>query len=92
MIDEIVKAYRLDQKMTLRDFAAALSIDGQTISYEAIRKWENGRFKPNYYFLVALSMKTTDWRRDFAFDCLSAIEPDNFVPVSDIGRSAIRGD
>ena len=92
MIGEIVKKYRASQQMTLRDFAEALSIDSQTVSYETIRNWEEGKYQPRYHFFIALMMCTKDWRRDFAIDCLSFIKPDIYKPITEIGRSAIQGE
>ena len=81
----IVKEYRQKQQLSLRDFAAALS-DGQAgdgISYQSIRNWETGVYTPSIDLFMALAMKTGDWRRDFAFDCLAALRPDIYAPAED---------
>lgn len=80
-VSEIVKKYRQEQKMSLREFAAALNkplaiLDGDGPSYQAVYSWENGDYEPKIMTLNLIALHTNDWRRDFAFECLATLRPD----------------
>lgn len=87
-LSEVVRAYRDEQGLSLRDFAAQLSAElpQDGISYQSVRNWETGEHAPNYHLLVTLMMHSGGWQRDFAFDCLAAINPEYYKPAGRIGR------
>ena len=70
---ETVKKYRIDQKLALRDFGNLLGVTHTTIA-----NWESGSTVAGKYHLLALAMRYSDWRRDFALDCIQAIDPSYF--------------
>jgi len=92
-IQKIVSVYRKQKCSSLRDFARDLS-DGlnkeDQVTYETIRNWERGEYKPNFGLLMTLVMKTRDWRMDFAFDILAAMRPEIYEPMTQIGRDALK--
>ena len=79
-ISRITRNYRKSQKLTLDCFGAALveELPEYSFSRQAINQWESGRTKPDFKFLVKATFKYQDWRRDWAYECLSQISPDVF--------------
>ncbi len=76
-ISDIVKKYKKQQGLNLRTFAEAISdASGDSYSRQAIHQWEHGVTKPNKFALVKIVMKATDWRLDFATDCLAVLDPE----------------
>lgn len=95
-IQYIVKKYRQQRGLSLRRFAEALQGDttlsadlGMEISHQTIKNWEDGNHKPQFSFLMMLAMTARDWRGDFAFDCLAALRPAVYEPMTNIGSDAI---
>ncbi|MGI6739862.1 MAG: helix-turn-helix domain-containing protein [Brevefilum sp.] len=95
-IQYIVKKYRQQRGLSLRRFAEALQGDttlsadlGMEISHQTIKNWEDGNHKPQFSFLMMLAMTARDWRGDFAFDCLAALRPQFYEPMTKIGSDAI---
>ena len=90
-LSEVVRTYRKEQGLSLRDFAAQLSTDifRDSISYQSIHNWETGTHVPNFQMLIGLAMHSNGWQRDFAFDCLAAINPEYYKPASRIGREIL---
>ncbi len=91
-IQKVVSSYRKQSGLSLRNFAQELSAglkEEDRITYETIRNWERGIYNPNFGLLMTLVMTTRDWRSDFAFDCLSAIRPEIYPPVTSIGEEAL---
>jgi transcriptional regulator with XRE-family HTH domain len=90
-IQKIVSSYRKQRNLSLREFARELS-EGlnkeEQVTYETIRNWERGEYKPNFPLLMTLVMKTRDWRMDFGFDILSAMRPEFYEPMTQIGWDA----
>jgi hypothetical protein len=89
-IQYIIREYRTQRFLSLRGFAEALS--GGTngdISHQAIKNWEDGVHEPDFQFLVTMALTNRDWRGDFAFDCLAAMRPEFYEPMTNIGREAI---
>ena len=78
-IPEIVSKYRGEK--SLREFAAELS-NGMPIpiTHQTIKNWEDGLWKPSYYFILRISEQNIDWRRDFAFDILEVLKPEPYIP------------
>lgn len=79
-IPEIIKSYRDKAQLNQTQFASALTeeIPGELVKQQ-ISFWENGVQKPNYYFLVILTLKYHDWRRDMALECLRVLRPDLYT-------------
>jgi transcriptional regulator with XRE-family HTH domain len=91
-IQKIVSEYRKQRGLSLHDFAQELSEDlkpQEHVTYETIRNWENGIYQPNFQLLMTLALTVRDWRGDFAFDCLAAMKPDIYEPMTSIGKEAI---
>ncbi|HNB52072.1 MAG TPA: hypothetical protein PK530_09025 [Anaerolineales bacterium] len=89
----IVRTYRASNALTLEKMASALrenlvGTQFENLSRQAIGLWEKGT-QPMPIFLLRVSRSYTDWRRNFALDCLAAIEPETFTPVGDIGREIL---
>jgi transcriptional regulator with XRE-family HTH domain len=94
-VQYIVRVYRKQKGLSLRDFAQELSEglkNEEQVTYETIRNWERGEYKPNFSLLMTLAMTVRDWRGDFAFDILAAMKPDIYEPMTSIGRDAISKD
>ncbi len=88
LFSQIVRAYRTQQGLSLRTFAHILSnsTNGNSISHETIRNWESGTHIPVYYTLLPMALLFGDWRRDFAFDALAALQPQLYTPMGEIGK------
>lgn len=88
LFSQIVSEYRSRQRMSLRVFAKKLSsnIGGKTISHETVRNWERASQLPTYHVFLPIALMCGDWRRDFAFDALAALNPSLFTPIGDIGK------
>ena len=90
IILEYRKALGTRKKMTFRSFAGELSgvleKYGKSISYQSIKNWEDMRYLPDEFMLLEIRRGSKDWRFDFAGDLLAALRPDEYAPVSDIGR------
>ncbi len=88
LFSQIVRAYRTQQGFSLRTFAHVLSssTSGKGISHETIRNWEKGTHIPAYHTLLPLALLFGDWRRDFAFDALAALQPQLYTPMGEIGK------
>ena len=85
---EIVKAYRSSQGLSLRDFAVELSagLPNDGVTYQSIHNWEIGEHGPKHQIMVILALHSSGWRRDFGFDCLAALQPEDYQPIGPIGR------
>jgi transcriptional regulator with XRE-family HTH domain len=91
-IQYIVKKYRQQRGLSLRRFAEALQGDSTldfAISHQSIANWEKGTNEPQFSFLVGMALTARDWRGDFAFDCLAALRPQFYEPMTKIGSDAI---
>lgn len=91
-IQYIVKKYRQQRGLSLRRFAEAVTSDlnlGMDISHQTIKNWEDGTHQPQFSFLMNLAMTARDWRMGFAFDCLAALRPAVYEPMTSIGCEAI---
>ncbi len=96
-VADIVFAYRQilgepGRPQSLRDFSASLSAAleplGGTVSHQTVKNWEDRANLPKLTLLRQLMLYASDWRRDFAADMLSAMDPERFDPVTEIGRRA----
>jgi transcriptional regulator with XRE-family HTH domain len=91
-VRKIVSEYRKQRGESLRDFAKALTDglkEGDQVSYQTIKNWEDGIHQPKFDFLLTLVMTLRDWRSDFAFDVLSAMKPEIYPPATSIGENAV---
>ena len=91
-IQQIVSTYRKQRGLSLRDFARELSEglkEEDSVTYETIRNWERGEYRPNFGLLMTLVMTARDWRMNFAFDVLAAMRPEIYEPMTKIGRDAL---
>ena len=79
-IQQIVSTYRRKRNLPLRDFAAAIGV-----SHQSVANWEAGAHTPHPGVLLPLALRCGDWRREFAFDCLAAIQPEVYAPAGEIG-------
>lgn len=73
----LVRDTRLARKLTLAKFGEAIGVTRQAVNH-----WESGRTNPDVAFLLLTAAKFSDWRRDWALDCLHTIRPDTFAPVN----------
>lgn len=95
----IVQQYRLlagDQKKlaTLREFANALSEAlqpmGRRVSYQSIKNWQDRMYLPDTLMMMRLAQAARhDWRGEFAADILAAMHPQDYEPLTEIGRRAL---
>src|SRR4030042_2872160 len=78
-ISLIVARYRGEK--SLREFAGDLSSKMvEPISYQTIKNWEDGTYKPAYYLILAIALHNDDWRRQFALDILAVLKPELYSP------------
>jgi len=88
---EIVKRYRMNQQLSLRKFAAQLGEELKNgVSHQTIKDWEDGEYAGHVYFFLAVAMRYKDWRRDFAFECLSVIYPEFDQYAGDNGLEILK--
>lgn len=97
-VADIVFAYRQLQgapgrPYSLREFAASLSAAlgplRDSISHQAIKNWEDRHNLPQRGVIHSLHQVGKGWVRDFAADLLAALYPDEYAPVTEIGRRAL---
>ncbi|HEY4718811.1 MAG TPA: hypothetical protein VIH14_07335 [Anaerolineales bacterium] len=98
-VAQIVREYRIltgtsQRESTLRAFAGSLSEAlqplGRQISYQSIKNWEDGRYLPDAFCMLRLAQAASvDWRGDFAGDILAALFPENYQPLTEIGKRAV---
>jgi len=79
---------------TLREFAQALNEVlrpiGRSISYQSIKNWQDRLYLPDTLLMMRLaSVARFDWRGEFAADILAAMHPEEYEPMTEIGRKAL---
>ncbi|HRN50191.1 MAG TPA: hypothetical protein PLC52_04730 [Anaerolineales bacterium] len=79
---------------TLREFAQALSQAlkpiGRSVSYQSIKNWQDRLYLPDTLLMMRLAtVARYDWRGEFAADILAAMHPDEYAPLTEIGRKAL---
>lgn len=74
---------RKRQGLTYRAFADLITerMVNISISHPTIINWEKGCTEPSTDFLLICLVMHTDWRRQFAIDCLCAKLPEVFERV-----------
>lgn len=95
----IVQQYRIlagtsYKPATLREFAQALSEAlqpvGRSVSYQSIKNWQDRMFLPDTLLMMRLAkVARYDWRGEFAADILAAMYPEEYEPLTEIGRRAL---
>lgn len=90
-ISIVVSEYRKQRELSLRAFADEISngLPQDGVTYQSVSNWENGVHSPSFQLLVLMAMRFTDWRHDFAADCLAVINPEYYEPATIIGRRAL---
>lgn len=93
-VHRIIREYRESRSLSLREFSKELvaGLPDETLSHQAVTYWENGAQSPSFSLLVVLALKTTDWRREFAVDCMAALKPATFQPAGEIGKRILQVD
>jgi hypothetical protein len=78
-IKDIMAAY-LVEGMTHEKFANALneSLRNTGVTRTAITNWSNDRAEPNTDFLLICMTAYSDWRREWALECLKVKLPEIF--------------
>lgn len=79
---------------TLREFAQVLSQAlkpiGRSVSYQSIKNWQDRLYLPDTLLMMRLAtVARYDWRGEFAADILAAMHPDEYAPLTEIGRKAL---
>ncbi|QYK51793.1 MAG: hypothetical protein KF701_04680 [Anaerolineales bacterium] len=95
----IVQQYRIlagnqRKPATLREFARALSQAlqpiGRRVSYQSIKNWQDRLYLPDTLMMMRLAQVARhDWRGEFAADILAAMHPQDYAPLTEIGRWAL---
>lgn len=79
-ISDVMEAYMDKVGLNQEDFASALtsSLVNINISRVSVTNWCNSISAPNTDFLLVCLAAYTDWRRNWAWDCLRAKLPEVF--------------
>ena len=72
-VKEIVRSHRARQKLSLAQFGRVIGVTRQ-----AIYNWEQGLNRPDPMLLIELTIRHSDWRADFARECLINLKPELF--------------
>lgn len=83
-LKDYVKDVRVEQRMSMREFAEALTecVKG-SVSHASVNEWEKGRYEPGTTFLLQVLVAYSDWRRVFAQNALKLVLPEVFVDQAD---------
>jgi len=81
----VTAAYRKQQGMPYRAFADALNahLVNTSVTHATVQNWEKGCTDPSTDFLLTCLVVYTDWRADWAVECLCAKMPEVFAPAID---------
>ena len=83
-LSEVVSGTRLEQRMSMREFAEALTECVKVpVSHASVNEWEKGRYEPATDFLLQVLVAYSDWRREFARGALVAKLPEVFIDQMD---------
>ena len=76
----VTAQYRKNLDLTYRSFADALSehLVNFSVTYATVMNWEKGMTDPNTDFLLVCLVIHSDWKRQWAIDCLCAKLPEVF--------------
>jgi len=82
-IHEIVKTYRTDQRLSLREFADEINrnLVNTGVTYGTVNRWESEDqpYEPDMRLLFECIATYSDWRAEWAADCLKAMWPELFL-------------
>ncbi len=80
---EIVKAYRVRRKLSLRKFADQINerLVNTDVTYGTINRWEDEEhpYEPDMRLLFECIATYRDWRAEWALDCMKSMWPDLFT-------------
>ena len=79
-IQEITQKYIEQAHLTQEKFADAMnaSLRNTNVSRVSVSNWLNGRYEPETDFLLVVMMVYSDWRMEWAIQCLCAKLPEVF--------------
>lgn len=81
-INQVVKAYRKKQDLSLRKFADQINqqLINTDVTHQTVSRWESEETpaEPDMRLLFECVATYTDWRAHFAVDCLRSMFPDLF--------------
>jgi hypothetical protein len=97
LTSKVVRIYRYSlgkqgRPLSYLKFANALNEPvsqlGISVTYQAVKFWEDGIHSPDFFFSVQLANHAPreSWQRTFAMDVLSVQWPDLYQPGSEIGE------
>lgn len=78
--------------MSFARFAQALNQSvnhlGISVSYQTVKNWDDGVYRPNFFFIQQLANHAVEgsWQRAFAMDVLAVQWPELYQPGSEIGE------
>lgn len=77
---DVTKYYRAQQNISLAKFSDALNekLIHTSVTRAAVSSWENEVYGPRAEFLLIVMMVYSDWRMEWAIDCLCAALPEVF--------------
>ena len=82
-IYEVTRAYRKKEKLSLRGFADEINADlvNTNVTYGTVSRWEQevNYYEPDMRLLFECLATYSDWRADWARDCLKSMWPDLFM-------------
>ena len=79
--ENVSRKYRKGQCLSQSQFGDALSekVEKWTLSGQAISLWENGGSEPSFNDLFLVFLLYSDWRMEWAIDCIVAKRPKVFA-------------
>lgn len=81
-IYEVTKRYRAAQGLSLRNFADEINkhLTNTGVTYGTVNRWEDEShpYEPDMRLLFECIATYSDWRAQWASDCLQAMFPDLF--------------
>jgi predicted XRE-type DNA-binding protein len=80
-VQEITQKYIDQAHLTQDKFADAMnaSLRNTGVSRVSVSNWLNGKYEPMTDFLLLVMMVYSDWRMEWAIDCLCAKLPEVFA-------------
>lgn len=82
-IYEVTKTYRKAQKLSLRNFAKEINkhLINTDVSYGTVNRWEDEQkpIEPDMRLLFECLATYSDWRAEWARDCLQSMWQDLFM-------------
>lgn len=79
-VGKVTKKYRATQELTQYEFIAALneSLVNTSVTRQSVSNWEADKNAPDTDFLWMCIIIYSNWRMDWAMDCLCAKLPEVF--------------